>query len=372
MAGIYVHIPFCASFCTYCGFYSETVQRRCPQEMTPFVSYAAALRREMAERRGECFPENEPVRTLYIGGGTPSVLPAEVFSDIIEDLRKNFNLSSLEEFTVEVNPDDIASDTGLSLIEAYKNAGVNRISMGVQSFIPRHLRWMNRRHTARQAVEAFNRLREAGFCNISIDLIFGFASLMAEEWSETLNCAVRLAPEHISSYQMSIDSESALAEMVAAEKYREPSDEICAEQYSLLQKTLSEAGYRQYEISSFAKPGFESKHNSSYWAREPYLGLGAAAHSFDGDRIRSWNVSSVEEYCKGTAPEREVLSDTDIYNEKVMLGLRTAEGLPASILPSDKAIKSLVYDSDRDRFAIPPEKFFICDSIIEEFIQTDD
>ena len=312
------------------------------------------------------------VDTLYFGGGTPSILPPDVFSRIVDSLRENFDLSKVEEFTVEVNPDDIADPDGDQLTDAFLAAGVNRISMGVQSFEEAHLKWMNRRHNAEQVYSAYKFLRDKGFDNISIDLIFGFAGLTAEQWKNTLSRAIDLSPEHISSYQMSIDSESTLAEMVASEKYKEPSDDVCASQYSLLQSMLAEAGYAQYEISSFCKPGYKSRHNSSYWQRESYLGLGAAAHSFDGDRIRRWNPSSVEAYCQGVPAENETLSDTDIYNERIMLGLRTVEGVPASLLTDEKNKLNLVYNFETERFAIPHEKFFICDSIIEDYIKTDD
>ncbi len=362
MAGIYVHIPFCASFCTYCGFYSEV----CPR-FGGHGRYVAALKREMALRR-DFLDGGGPVKTIYFGGGTPSLLCAEDFTAIAAALWETFDLSHLEEFTVEVNPEDVAS--GAAPLEAYRAAGVNRISMGVQSFCDEHLKWMNRRHTAATAREAFARLREAGFGNISIDLIFGFADLTEGQWRYNLEQAVALRPEHISAYQMSIDPESTLAEMAALGQYSEPDDETCVAQYSLLQNTLDAAGYEQYEISNFCLPGRHSRHNSAYWDRTAYLGLGAAAHSFNGCDRRQWNPASVEEYCSaleaGHLPYGggERLTADDVYNEKIMLGLRTARGVPKDLIDE----LGILQDTG-DAFCIPRDKWFICDSIIEEYLK---
>ncbi|MCF0173669.1 MAG: radical SAM family heme chaperone HemW, partial [Bacteroidales bacterium] len=287
MAGIYIHIPFCGSFCTYCGFYSELCRNG--GEMEFFV---AALEKEAAAQRG--FFKNlqdNSVKTLYFGGGTPSVLPPGLFGRIYSAVSRNFDLTGVEEFTVEVNPEDILEEGGAQKIRAWKECGVNRISMGVQSFSDTHLKFMRRRHDAQGVLRAFGILREAGFNNISIDLIFGYEGLSLSDWEYNLETAVRLAPEHISAYQMSIDGGSFLADMVDSGSYREPSAEVCAEQYALLQDMLQTAGYNQYEISNFCRPGFHSRHNSAYWDRVPYLGLGPAAHSFDGGAARFWNPS---------------------------------------------------------------------------------
>ena len=319
--------------------------------------------------RRDFFGPDEPVRTVYFGGGTPSLLTTEEFRAICDALAAEFDLSNVEEFTVEVNPEDVASGGGL--LETFRSAGVNRVSMGVQSFCDRHLRWMNRRHDAATALKAFDRLREAGFDNISIDLIFGFAGLTDEEWRANLKTATELRPEHISAYQMSIDAESALAEMVAQEKYHEPDDVSCERQYKMLQDTLEEAGFEQYEISNFCLPGRHSRHNSSYWERVPYLGLGPAAHSFDGSERRSWNTQSLEEYCTaleaGRLPEAgcERLTETDIFNERIMLGLRTARGVAKELIKTP----GILQDTG-DTYRIPRDKFFICDSIIEDYLIT--
>lgn len=309
-----------------------------------------------------------PVKTVYFGGGTPSLLSAEDFTAIAAALGETFDLSHLEEFTVEVNPEDVAS--GAAPLEAYCAAGVNRISMGVQSFCDEHLKWMNRRHTAATAREAFARLREAGFGNISIDLIFGFAGLTEGQWRYNLKQAVALRPEHISAYQMSIDPESTLAEMTARGQYTEPDDETCAAQYTLLQNTLAAAGYWQYEISNFCLPGRHSRHNSAYWDRTAYLGLGAAAHSFNGCDRRQWNPASVEEYCAALEAGHlpwgggERLTADDVYNEKIMLGLRTARGVSKDLINEPGILQET-----GDALCIPRDKWFICDSIIEQYLR---
>ena len=304
---IYVHVPFCRSFCTYCGFYSE-ICRRAPRSSTQapgsredsrqvqnrlFEEYAAALRDEIAvrstelvaARRGSAFgpvPPSAPSLsgspapdTLYIGGGTPSVLPLQVLEDIVGSLGP----SEYEEFTIEVNPDDIVSG-GPEYVSGLRRLGVNRVSMGVQSFDDGILKWMNRRHDAAGAREAFRLLRACGFDNISIDLIFGLSQLSDDAWADTVLAALALEPEHISAYQLSIEEDSALERMVADGRYVEASDEQCRSQYDTLCRMLAEAGYVHYEISNWARPGREAVHNSAYWRRVPYVGLGPGAHSF--------------------------------------------------------------------------------------------
>ena len=338
----------------------------CPRQGT-HTRYIEALGGEIALRR-DYFKGQGVVKTLYFGGGTPSLLSPDEFRTIHDMLAAGFDLDAVEEFTVEVNPEDVVTCSGL--MPALKDIGVNRISMGVQSFCDRHLRWMNRRHNAATAISAFKKLREADFDNISIDLIFGFAGLEEEQWLDTLKRATGLAPEHVSAYQMSIDPESTLAELAAQGKYAEPDDETCARQYAMLQEELLGAGYEQYEVSNFCRPGRHSRHNSAYWDRTAYLGMGPAAHSFDGNASRRWNNPSVEEYCtaleSGILPPGggETLSERDIYNEQIMLGLRTARGVEKSLI-SDQGLLEKV----GGRLRIPRDKFFICDSIIEDYLR---
>lgn len=347
---IYIHFPFCKSFCTYCDFYSVRGKDRMAQ-------YTQSLLREISLRKAFLCQCTSPA-TLYIGGGTPSLWPVEQLGEAVAAisaalregaadygrscgaLRRGRDTLALAggtaggggrgglcgapgggggavpgtwdgrgdagifaEFTVEVNPDDVTE----AYARALRRLGVNRVSMGVQSFSDRSLRWMARRHSPEGAVEAFRVLRSAGFDNISLDLIFGYdpvawgsGSSSDEElmqlWSDDLDAVLRLRPEHISAYQMGIEEGSVLGEMAAAGRYREPSDELCAAQYALLQQRLTAAGYEQYEVSNFSLPGRRALHNSGYWDRSPYIGLGPGAHSFDGDRRRWWNAPDLDRY----------------------------------------------------------------------------
>ena len=374
MAGLYVHIPFCSSFCIYCDFYSEVAPERVD-------AYLEALSREAASRKSEL---SVPPTTLYVGGGTPSLLSERQFSRLSEILRKNFDLQAVEEFTVEANPDDITPEK----LALWRSCGVNRLSIGVQSFCDKHLKWMRRRHDSAAASRAFLLAREAGFSNISLDLIFGYAGLSMREWEASVEEALSLGPEHISCYQMMLEEGTPLTLLAEAGKYSEPPQEECAAQYALLQRRLAEAGYVQYEISNFALPGFESRHNSSYWRREPYLGLGPAAHSFDGARRRSWNDPDLEAWLTVWNPASEsrragsfeILSDKDVFNETVMLSLRTARGLDLAELDQallaearpafDTAIASgNLVPTPEGRLRIPADRFFISDfAIIAEIL----
>ena len=363
MAGIYIHVPFCASFCTYCGFYSEVLR-----DGALAGRYVSALRREAAGQR-DFFPKGSVIKTIYMGGGTPSLLSPAQFTDICAALAGCFDLGAVEEFTVEVNPDDICRSGGADLLKTYRDCGVNRISVGVQSFHDSHLKWMNRRHDAGQAVKAVE-LLTTNFDNVSLDLIFGYAGLTAEEWEADIRKAAGLGVQHVSAYQMSLDAGSMLSKLADKGRYAEPDEDVCRSQYFLLQDVLDETGFVQYEISNFCKPGFHSRHNSAYWAREPYLGLGAGAHSFDGDRRRSWNVSDLKAWLDGAAKEGETLSDADIYNEKVMLGLRTSAGVEAALIgESDK--HNLSFDAAAGRYSIGRRDMFVSDSIIRDYLITD-
>lgn len=314
---IYLHVPFCGSFCTYCDFYSEICR-----SAQVFNEYADAVIAEIRDRQKELemnMSARDAVNTLYIGGGTPSVLPLDVLSRIVGAVSQTERLSLVteqlslvtepvevtvptelfDEFTVEVNPEDIV-EKGLEYVRGLLALGVNRISMGIQSFNDDILRWMNRRHDAARAVEAFRILRGSGVRNISIDLIFGLSQLTDEIWKDTIEKALELAPEHISAYQLSIEEGSALAKMVADGRYVEATDEQCRRLYDILCQSLRLAGYHHYEISNFAKPGFEAVHNSAYWRRVPYVGLGPGAHSLTGN-IRSWNSQELPHRQPGEA-----------------------------------------------------------------------
>lgn len=393
---IYLHVPFCGSFCTYCDFYSEICRSR-----QAFNEYADAVIAEIRDRRKELemnMSAQDAVNTLYIGGGTPSVLPLDVLSRIVGAVSQTERLSLVteqlslvtepvevttptelfDEFTVEVNPEDIV-EKGREYVRGLLALGVNRISMGIQSFNDDILRWMNRRHDAGNAVKAFHILRESGVRNISIDLIFGISQLTDETWKDTIEKALELSPEHISAYQLSIEEGSALAKMVADGRYVEASEEQCRRQYDILCRCLGRSGYHHYEISNFAKPGFEAVHNSAYWRRAPYIGLGPGAHSLTGN-VRSWNSQELPHRSPDGSPATysrtsETLSPEDIRVERIMLSLRTDKGLEAAELYSlaDRAvINSLLSEGALEKqggsIRIPEDHLFTSDEIVRELI----
>lgn len=386
---IYLHVPFCGSFCTYCDFYSEICRSR-----QAFNEYADAVIAEIRDRRKELemnMSAQDAVNTLYIGGGTPSVLPLDVLSRIVGAVSQTERLSLVtepvevttptelfDEFTVEVNPEDIV-EKGREYVRGLLALGVNRISMGIQSFNDDILRWMNRRHDAGNAVKAFHILRESGVRNISIDLIFGISQLTDETWKDTIEKALELSPEHISAYQLSIEEGSALAKMVADGRYVEASEEQCRRQYDILCRCLGRSGYHHYEISNFAKPGFEAVHNSAYWRRAPYIGLGPGAHSLTGN-VRSWNSQELPHRSPDGSSATysrtsETLSPEDIRVERIMLSLRTDKGLEAAELYSlaDRAvINSLLSEGALEKqggsIRIPESRLFTSDEILRELI----
>jgi len=314
---IYIHIPFCKSFCTYCGFYSEI----CSEKVQNL--FVSRLKKEIDGRREE-IKATSGVNTLYIGGGTPSVLSADSLEDIVGYLGSG----PYEEFTVEVNPEDIVSK-GEKYLRRLRAMGVTRVSMGVQSFDDAILKWMGRRHDAARAKQAFRMLRECGFANIGIDLIFGLSQLDDALWKETLVEVLALRPEHISAYQLSIEEGSTLCEMTRAGRYKEADDEQCRRQYDMLCSALRDAGYHHYEISNFALPGREAVHNSAYWRRVPYVGLGPGAHSLRGEDVRSWNSADVLNWTS----EEEHLTPEEIREEEIMLGMRTETGFEGRRIP---------------------------------------
>ena len=441
---IYLHVPFCRSFCTYCGFHSRICSgAESPQVQNFFRSVcaeAAARRAEIAAARAAS------VHTLYLGGGTPSLLSLDQLAAIVDAITaacrgdnppvipseslpvipSEAKESFFEEFTIEVNPDDVTPEYARGL----RALGVNRISMGVQSWDDGILRWMNRRHDAAGARRAFAALREAGFDNISLDLIFGLSQLSDAVWAETLRQTVALRPEHISAYQLSVDPDSTLDGLVRAGRYREAPDTAAARQYALLCETLAAAGYVHYEVSNFALPGREAIHNSAYWRRLPYVGLGPAAHSFDGSR-RTWNAAapdwngpdsapaghnsarnvssapnsapggSVVDAEAGETPQRgkrhfaggsETLTAAEAREEAIMLGLRTAAGIPAALLAdlsagipdappvASSSVFALAPAAERllaegalvrlpgGRLRIPESRWFVSDDIISSLL----
>lgn len=319
MAGIYVHIPFCASRCSYCDFFS-TLELK-----VAGGPYVEALIAEARLRRHEL--GGEAVRTLYLGGGTPSQLPLPLLSRLVEGLKDVVDLSRVDEFTIEANPDDVTPEWCAALVPL----GVNRVSMGIQTFEDDILRAIGRRHTAQQVVQAVENLHDAGIDNISIDLIYGLPGQTLESWTRSVDAALALKPQHVSAYWLTYEPGTRLWQQRERGEVAEVPDEVCTSMYHLLAGRLQEAGFEHYEISNFGLPGYHSRHNSSYWDGTPYLGLGAAAHSYDGAARRS-NPPDLRTYIDRitageVACEEEEMTLWERYDERVMLALRTSAGL---------------------------------------------
>lgn len=319
MAGLYVHIPFCQSKCIYCDFYSM------PDRLHQASEYVDALLIEAEARREEV--KGEPITTVYVGGGTPSLLSEMLMEKLVTGLGRIFDMSRVEEFTIEVNPDDVHVD----YIRFLRSIGVNRVSMGVQSFRDEDLRLINRRHHADQAISAVGAISAAGIENISIDLIYGIPGQSQEDWKKNVEKAISLKVKHISAYSLMYEHGTRLSTMRDKGLVEEVAEESVAAMYDILVKALHHAGYQHYEISNFCLPGYHSRHNSSYWNFTPYLGLGVAAHSYDG-AVRRYNPSHLQDYLQAMKSHQpfakaERCTEPERYDEYVMLRLRTASGL---------------------------------------------
>lgn len=323
MAGLYIHIPFCASRCIYCGFYSTTL-------LELRQRYVEAVCREMEIRRSKEYRER--LETVYIGGGTPSQLSPSQLRQLVLYINKVYG-SAIHEFTVEVNPDDVTDEYAATLSQL----GINRVSMGAQTFDGERLRFLHRRHIVEQVSIAVERLRRAGIHHISIDLMYGFPNETINDWRRDIDAALHLNVEHLSAYCLMIEEGTVLYEQFRVNRLGLRVDEELERQmYELLIDKLTAAGYEHYEISNFAKPGCRSRHNSNYWRDIPYIGLGAAAHSYDG-KCRSWNVADIHQYMEaiegGEIPcEYETIDEDTHYNDRITVALRTKEGLDLTTL----------------------------------------
>lgn len=318
MTGLYIHIPFCASRCVYCGFYSTTL---------PALrdAYVDALCQELTLRAEE-LPADEAITTIYLGGGTPSQLTTDQLDRLFSYIYKVYRSQPVE-VTMECNPDDITP----AFADWIAQSPIDRISMGAQTFSDDRLRLLRRRHTAAEVRRATTLLRQAGIRNISIDLMFGFPGETLTDWEQDIDEALRLGVEHISAYSLMYEEGTTLHRWLSEGRIQEIDDDLSLRMYDCLVDRLTAAGYRHYEISNFALPQRESRHNSSYWRDVPYMGLGASAHSFDG-RQRSWNVADIETYIaaigRGERPCTVEALDPDTHYEDVVLtSLRTAEGI---------------------------------------------
>ncbi|MDB5193501.1 MAG: hemW [Segetibacter sp.] len=325
MAGIYIHIPFCRKACHYCNFHFSTSTAL----QGEFVN---ALLHEI-ELRGDYL--QECIETIYFGGGTPSILASVDLERILYKIKAVFEVEANAEITLEANPDDITAEK----LEQWKAIGINRLSIGIQSFFEEDLKWMNRAHNAEQAITCIVLAQAHGFFNLTIDLIYGTPSLTDEKWRQNVVTAVSLNIPHLSCYALTVEPKTALQKLIEQKKLENVDQEKQAKHFELLMQWTNEAGFEHYEISNFAKPGFRSRHNSSYWRGNPYLGLGPSAHSFNGES-RQWNIANNALYIKSignnTVPcEVETLTVKERLNEYLMTGLRTIEGVELARIEKD-------------------------------------
>lgn len=373
MAGIYIHIPFCKQRCNYCAFYSSTLYNIKEE-------YADAVCKELEMRKG--YAGKEEIKTVYFGGGTPSTLPMELLQRICNAIYANYTVSENAEVTIECNPDDLTEE----FLAQLRALPFNRISMGVQSFNDAQLKRLGRRHDAEKARQAVRNARAAGYNNISIDLMFALPGSTAEEWEQSIKEAIALKPEHISAYNLMYEDDTPLHRALQRGDFEELSEEENIEQFLMLIKRMKEAGYRHYEISNFAIPGRESRHNSSYWNDTAYIGCGAAAHSYDGNS-REWNIADIKEYIKGIENgnrnyEIEHLTEEERYNDTILTRLRTADGIPLKWMNdrfreklnrhmlscAQKHIKCGNLKKTDETLSLTEKGIFISDSIIRDLI----
>ena len=356
VAGFYIHIPFCKKRCLYCDFFSTTLLER-------RAEYVAALIKEIHARKNEA---DEPIRTIYLGGGTPSTIEAQDIQRLLEAV----DTKEAEEVTMELNPGDATPE----YLRALKTIGINRLSIGIQSFQDDLLRLIGRRHNAAQAIEAVQMAQAAGFDNLSIDLMYALPTQTMEQWKADIETALRLGIQHISCYGLMYEEGTTLTQMRDKGELTPIDEETENAMYDYLCARLKEAGFAHYEVSNFALPGYEAKHNSSYWNGTPYIGVGAGAHSYVG-RVRSWNASDVEAYIRGEAErESETLTDEELYNERIMLGLRTSQGISEATSVRSRSVigskiqKGLLRQTDDHRIVATQEGIHILNRIIEDLM----
>lgn len=337
MSGIYIHIPYCKQACHYCDFHFSINQQTLPAMVDALIG-------EIAMRSKTSLP-NTIIKTLYIGGGTPSLLPFKELERILSAVYTNFNIS-LEECTLEANPDDLNDEK----LRTFKTLGIDRLSIGIQSFDNQILRFYNRAHSAKESLEAVAKSQHAGFDKLSIDLIYGFPNADHSLWEKDLTTALAINPGHISSYSLTLEPKTALAKWAAIGKFKEAEDDFVAEQFEYLIQQTEQAGYQQYEISNFAIPGQESIHNSNYWKGVPYIGIGPSAHSFDGKKRWS-NVSNNTQYIQSIQKglfivQEENLDTQDVINEYLLTSLRTIWGIDLQKMKEELGVDLLAVKKD--------------------------
>lgn len=316
---IYIHIPFCRQKCSYCNFHFST-SLKYKDEMVN------AIKKEIDLRKNEL--QNKNLQSLYFGGGTPSLLSSDELKSIFDEVLKYFTFAADIEITLEANPDDLDANNLKGIVES----GVNRLSIGTQSFHDADLQMMNRAHNAQEAESSIKRSQDFGLENISIDLIYGAPTSDFEIWKENLQKTVALQVPHVSSYALTIEPKTALSQWIKQSRISAPKESEQNREFYYMSEFLKDHGFDHYEISNFGKPGFYSRHNSAYWKYQEYLGIGPSAHSYKGNEIRSWNIANNQHYLKALAEnilpnETEILSEKDQFNEMIMIGLRTVWGV---------------------------------------------
>jgi oxygen-independent coproporphyrinogen III oxidase len=374
MAGIYIHIPFCRQKCYYCDFY-KTVNTN---QTDTFIS---TLGKETALRKS--YISQEKVKTIYFGGGTPSVLTEKQLSSVFKFLYENFSVVADAEITFEANPDDLTKE----YLQMLKNIGINRLSIGIQSFQNKHLKKMNRRHNAEQATRSIEIAAAAGFSNLSADLIYGLPGLTLREWQSSLQQIFELPVVHLSAYHLTYHQGTPFYTWLKKGTLKELSENESIDQFNLLIDEAEKAGFEQYEISNFARKGQYSKHNSAYWTGEKYLGLGPSAHSFNGNS-RRWNIAHVDRYIRGiennntTWFEEELLSERDRFNEYILTRIRTKWGISVqeitkrfglkyAWLVEKEAAKYLLSEKMKEQngiFTITRKGLFVSDDLMTDFM----
>ena len=369
---IYLHIPFCKQKCSYCNFHFST-SFSLKDEML------SAIKKEIQLRHNEL--ENKTLKSLYFGGGTPSVLSGDEIKSLIDEIQKYFSFDENIEITLESNPDDLNKN----FLKELSQTEINRLSIGTQSFYDEDLKLMNRAHNASEAESSIKRAQDFGLVNISVDLIYGSPTSNFEIWKDNLNKTIELQVPHVSSYALTVEPKTALEKWIENGKIRSPEETEQNQEFYYMKDFLKDNGFDHYEISNFGKPGFHSKHNSAYWKSEPYLGIGPSAHSYNGSFERSWNIANNPIYIKNLnqnilPKEKEILTEKDRFNEMIMIGLRTIWGVDLNRINQNfssevidylnqeikSKIESGILEIENNYLKIPEKHWFLADGIASD------
>lgn len=342
MAGIYIHVPFCTQACYYCDFHFSTSLKLKQRVIS-------AMKKEIVQQKK--YLDNLEVKTIYFGGGTPSLIESDAIDDIYSTVQHNFILSDVIELTIEANPEDITE----SLVSSWEKIGINRVSLGIQAFKDQHLKYMNRVHNSNQALHALELLSKSKIKNLNIDLIYGFPNLSDFDWEASLDVILKFEPQHISCYSLTVEKQTPLFQFINKGTYSKLNPEQANRQFLIARKKLINAGYSHYEISNFSKDGCFSLHNTNYWNKTHYLGIGPSAHSFNGT-TRQWNINNNFKYCNAVENnmqhyEVEKLNRNNIINEYILTMLRTSRGI------KQDWISSKMTESEYQKFNKQIEKF---------------